>query len=453
MSLFSETMPEIQSCNMVTFNTGTLFDLATGCFIEGVDGKMYLTGGLGCQFNSIVGKNGNFKSTLAAGLITRSAAIYQGSGLVIYDTENSISQDKHRVEVMPEELKDRLNLDDVLWISGTIYSLEELDDIIIQHCKNKLDRIKDITIETPFLDRNNNPIKQILPTFILIDSFTEAYCDKEDEMLNDMKSGKSGMGDSASNTAFMKDGNKKTLWTRVMRRRCEQYGIVVVFTGHYDQKMAMDMYHPNPKETVFGKQDWVVKGVGSKFKFLSSIYARTEAQLLVDANKEALYPQGVTSPKDIFEVNMYVDRCKSMQAGTCTSFVCSQSTGLLNSATYYNYIRNNEFYGCNGSKQKQQLKLLPDVTLSRGTIRQLAEANEQVRRALEITAHLCFVKKEFNGKINYDLNKDPMNLFDWLMSDKNKDLKQEILNSRSYWSPNKEDKPYLSVIDILNKIK
>jgi len=453
MSLLSETMPATQQYNTVAFNTGTLFDLATGGFDQGKDGHLYLTGGLGCQFNSIVGKNGNFKSTIAAGLITRAAAIYQDSGLMIYDTENSISQDKERIEAMPEELRSRLNPEDIVWISSSQYSLEELDELILQHCQNKSERIKDFTIETPFLDRNNQPIKQVIPTFLLVDSFTEAYCDKEDEMLNDMKSGKSGMGDSASNTIYMKDGNKKTLWTRVMRRRCEQYGIVLVITGHYDQKMAMDMYHPNPKETVFGKQDWVVKGVGSKFKFLSSIYARTEAQLLIDANKEALYPNGATAPKDIFEVDMYIDRCKSMQAGTCTPFVCSQSTGLLNAATYYNFIRNNEYYGCNGSKQKQQLKLLPDVTLSRGTIRQLAEANEHVRRALEITAHFCFIKNSYVNKLPYDLNKDPLNLFDYLMSDKNKDLKQEILNSRSYWSYKKEDKPYMSVFDILNRVK
>ena len=453
MSLLSEIMPATQQNESVIFNTGTLFDLATGKFDQGSDGHLYLSGGLGCQFNSIVGKNGNFKSTLAGGLITRSTAIYNDSALMIYDTENSISQDKERIESMPEELSPRLNRDDITWVSASMYSLEELDELILQHCMKKQENMKDLMIETPFLDRYGNKIKQIIPTFILIDSLTEAYCDKEDEMLNDMKSGKSGMGDSASNTVYMKDGNKKTLWTRVMRRRCEQYGLVLVITGHYDQKMALDMYHPNPKETVFGKQDWVVKGVGSKFKFLSSIYARTEAQLLIDAQKEALYPNGVTSPKDIFEVDMYIDRCKNMQAGTCTPFVCSQSTGLLNAATYYNFIRNNDYYGCNGSKQKQQLKLLPDVTLSRGTIRQLASANEHVRRALEITAHFCYVKNFITTTIPYDLNKDPMNVFDWLMSDKQKDLKQEILNSRSYWSYKKEDKPYLSVFDILSRIK
>ena len=118
MSLLSETMPATQQYNTVAFNTGTLFDLATGGFDQGKDGHLYLTGGLGCQFNSIVGKNGNFKSTIAAGLITRAAAIYQDSGLMIYDTENSISQDKERIEAMPEELENRLNPEDIVWISS-----------------------------------------------------------------------------------------------------------------------------------------------------------------------------------------------------------------------------------------------------------------------------------------------------------------------------------------------
>lgn len=449
MSLLSETFPESDT-STVSFNTGTMFDLTTGVFEQGKDGKMYLTGGLGCQLTGVVGRNSNFKSTVAASLIMRAANIYNDVGVLVFDTENSIMRDRNRALGMAEELAGNIDENQVVWLSGANMSLEEFDSKLLDHCKKKEAAAKDLMVETPFLDENHKPIMQLIPTFVFIDSLTEAYCGSEEEMMDELHSAKSGLEDSKSNTVFMKDGNRKTLWTRTLRRRCEKYGLVMVVTGHYDQKMAIDMYHPNPKETLFGKQDWVVKGVGSKFKFLSSIYAKTEASELKDSNGDPMYQTpGNTVARDLWEVNMYIDRCKSTAAGTVTSYVCSQTSGLLNAVTYYHYIRSNEYYGCNGSKQKQQLKLMPDVTISRNTIRQLVDSNAQLRRALEITAHFCFAKNKFHPQFAYDLNEDPNHILDWLLSDKQKDLKDEILNSRGYWTYKQDDKPYMSIYDIL----
>lgn len=452
MSLLSETFPE-SDANTVSFNTGTLFDLSTGMFDQGKDGKMYLTGGLGCQLNGVVGRNSNFKSTLAASLAMRSANIYNDVGMIVFDTENSIMKDRDRAMGMAEELAGNLDENQVVWLSGANKSLEEFDSELLDHCKKKEAARNDLMVETPFLDENNKPIMQMMPTFVFIDSLTEAYCGSEAEMLDELHSSKSGLEDSKSNTAFMRDGNRKTLWTRTLRRRCEKYGLVMIVTGHYDQKMAVDIYHPNPKETLFGKQDWVVKGVGSKFKFLSSIYAKTEAKNLTDSTGESMYRYGDTLSQDLFEVNVYIDRCKNMLAGTVTPYICSQTTGLLNTVTYYHYIRSYDYYGCNGNKQKQQLKLMPDVTISRNTIRQLTENDDKLRRALEITAHLCYAKNTFRSKLQYDLSADPLHIFDWLMSDKQKTLKEELLNSRGYWTYKKDSKPYYSVFDVLDLIK
>ena len=450
MSLLSETFPESDT-NTVSFNTGTLFDLTTGGFDQGKDGKMYLTGGLGCQLNGIVGRNSNFKSTLANSLAMRAANIYNDVGMIVFDTENSVMKDRERALGMAEELGS-LDESQVIWLSGANMSLEEFDSKLLDHCKKKEAASKDLMIETPFLDSNHKPIMQLAPTFVFIDSLTEAYCGSEEEMMDELHASKSGLEDSKSNTVFMKDGNRKTLWTRTLRRRCEHYGLVMVVTGHYDQKMALDMYHPNPKETLFGKQDWVVKGVGSKFKFLSSIYAKTEAKELNDSNGEPMYQYGNTPARDLFEVNMYIDRCKNNMAGTVTSYVCSQTHGLLNAVTNYHFIRSKEYFGCNGSKQKQQLKLLPDVTISRNTIRQLVESTPQLRRALELTAHFCYLKYYYTAKLPYDMSKDPNSVLDWLVSDKNKDLKEELLNSRGYWTSKNDGKVYYSVFDILNLI-
>ena len=89
------------------------------------------------------------------------------------------------------------------------------------------------------------------------------------------------------------------------------------------------------------------------------------------------------------------------------------------------------------------------MTISRNTIRQLVESNDQLRRALEITAQFCYARDAFGSRLVYDLNADPNHIFDWLISDKQKTLKEEILNSRGYWTPKPIDKPYMSIFDVL----
>lgn len=457
MSLLSDTFAPINTSrnNLFHYNTGTLFDLGSGYFVQGYDGKMYLNGGLGCQIHAVVGQNGHFKSSFALGQSARVRAIYKTTQ-VVADTEDSVDQDQERVETMTEELFDRTSREDVKWLAGAEYPLEEVDLWIQKHCHAKMAKGQDIYIDTPFIDpETGKRHRQILPTVIDIDSFSELISKDESDKtsIESPDTEKAPLSDSSIKTVWMGDGNKKTMFTRLMRQRCEKYGLILVLTGHYDQKMAIDQWHPNVKETLFGKQDWAVKNVGSKFKFLSSIYIRTAATCLQDSNKEAMYSLGKTTPTDIFEVSIAIDRCKAAVAGTITPFICSQTNGLLNAATNYNYIRLDKYYGCKGSAVKQQLCLLPDLTISRNTIRQLAEDNGELRRALEITAQLCFIKNNWNFEnVPYDLKTDPKNIFDWLMSDKHKTLRDDILHSRGWWSPYEEELPYMSVVEIMDAI-
>lgn len=459
MSLLSTTFGEVEECynNWCKFNTGSLFDCATGYFVQGYDGKMYLNGGLGCQINSFVGRNGHFKSSLSLGLSTRARAIYKTSQLIL-DTENSADQDRDRVEEMSEELQDRLETAEPIWLpGGNVYYLEKFDAYILDHCNRKKAAEKDLIIETPFINpKTNKRLRVMLPTIVDIDSFTEMVCKEEINRSTDgKKEGAAPLEDAAIKTIYMINANKKTMWTQIMRRRAEEYGLILVMTGHYDEKMQVDQWHPNVKETMFGKQNWVVKGVGTKFKFLSSLYARTEAVVLQDSSDGAMYNDGgYTYAKDIFQVDVNIDRCKTAVSGTTTPFVCAQKDGLLNAVTNYHYIKLDDFWGCtSNNKVRQQLQLLPDKTLSRNTVREIARSSQEVRRALEITAQLCYIKKNWTpSAIGYDLKQDPKKIFDFLMSDKNKTLRDDVLASRGWWSPYEEEQPYMSVVDIVELI-
>lgn len=452
MSLFDD-MDVVSSDESISFNTGTLYDLATGTFIPGIDGEWYLNGGLSQHINAYIAANSNFKSTMTASLMMRSLGIYSGSEAIINDTENSLDKDKPRVYHMAEELYDNIDQNNVLWLNGVNYDLDTFDQFIREYCVKKEAAQKDFMVETPFVDKKTlKPLKTWIPTFINCDSLTELTTEAEEEITDGEKS--KGIGDNSANRLFMIDGSKKTMFIRAMRRRCQKYGLVFLCTGHYDKIIQMDMYNPTPKETLFAKQDWKVKNCGSKLKFLASVYARMAASILTDSNKESLYADGVTPARDTHEVDMVLERCKSANAGEMTPYVCSQAKGLLNAVSNYHYLRLNEYYGLEGNKQRQQVAFLPDVTISRNTVRELASSNAKLRRALEICAGLCYIRNNWNtASLPYDFTISPSKLFEKLTSDKNKTLVEDILNSRGYWTYGKCDIPYMSIFTIMEKAK
>lgn len=435
----------------VGFNTGTLFDLATGKFELGIEGKWWLNGGLGAFVTGVVGTNGSYKTTWANSIIARSLGIYPGTEEVVDDTENTLDRDKERALAMAEEFD--IDPKRVMWLKGVDYPLDELFKIVMIICQRKQENKKKYMVKTPFIDPLTlQPLEVWQPTYLFVDSITELICSAEEELITGAKG--VGVGDKASNTVYMLDGNKKTMFIRTMRRLAQQHGIIFVGTGHYDKKIQMDMYSPNPKETQWGKADYATRGCGSKFKFLTGIYARVSAALLQDSNKEALYQDGATPANDINEVSVMVERCKANRSGCIVPFVVSQTKGLLNAVSNYHYLRINDYFGLNGNKQKQQPALMPDLTISRNTIREVTDSNAQVRRAIEVTAHLKFIQLNWITKnMPYDMSITPQALFDKLISDKNKNLVERVLNSRGYWTYADDGKEYLSVFDILDMIK
>lgn len=450
MSLLS-SIEIVTSEDTVGFNTGTLLDLGTGVYEQGVDGSWVLNGGLGGFITGVVGMNGMYKTTFANSMMMRMMGIYPGTEALINDTENTLDRDKERALGMAEEFT--IDGDRVVWVKGADYTLDNFYDLIKQICDKKAANKKDYMVKTPFVDvKTGKALEVWQPTYILIDSLTELISTAEDEMIHGAKA--SGLGNKASNTVYMLDGNKKTMLIRTLRRVTQQFGLCVICTGHYDKKIQMDMYTANPKETQFGKHEYSTKGCGSKFKFLTGLFLRTQAKTLIDSNKQAMYQYGATTDTDINEVQVFVERCKANRGGSITPFVVSQDSGLLNATSNYHYLRLNNYFGLNGNKQKQQPFLMPDVTISRNTIREIAESSPQIRRALEVAAHLKFIQNNWSLKdVPYDITIPPEKLFDKLMADKSKNLVERILNSRGYWTYAKNEQEYLSIYEIVDLVK
>lgn len=433
------------------FNTDSMFDLLTGDTRRGVDGKWYLNGGLGPAIAGILGRAGMFKSTFAASLISRMSAIYQTQMFVV-DSEDAISRNKSRIARMAGDHSDEFGEQYIVTLDGTTeYDLAKLLELIKEIGEKKKSLGKDAMFTTPFIDpHTNKPIKIYRPTPIFIDSLTEAHGTAEATMVGD-----SGLDDAKTKTAYMLDANQKTLFLRQAKRYAAEYGLELVCTAHYGPKLNLG-YLPPPKALQFMSQDESPKGVGSKFNFLTSPQALIQScSLCKDDAKQCKYKLGPdTSPTDLSEIVVQIQRCKNNASGLMHPFVVSQENGLLTETTDYNYLRANKGFSMIGNNVTHQSVFLPKVNMTRNSFRTTCQENPQLIRALQLGSQLLYIKTNWNASgWPFALNVEPQKLVDALMSDKNKYTVDRVLNSRGFWLPEeiKDDREYLSVFDVLEQ--
>ena len=435
-----------QGLGSINYNTGTLFDYQVGNTKLGYDGKFYINGGFGNCITGWSGKGGLFKSTLTASLMMNAMGIYRDADGVLDDTEDAISRDPQRIANFtphrPVDIDESLDI-----VSGTIYDVDKMTDYIKQICTEKEKNRKKLIIETPFVDKIGKRKKAWIPTFVMIDSFSELEGATERAMLNEH-----GITGKKTKTMWMIDGAAKTIFIRTMRKYCEKYGICMILTAHIGKNIEIDSYGPTPKQLQHMNQSDRLKRVGSEFEYLTGLYMQTiKAAFIQDSTKKAFYKKGDNTPDaDINEVMAKVIRGKNNISGTIIPYVISQTHGLLPEVTNYHYLKINGLFGMTGSVQKQQLMFLPDVTISRNTIRELADSSYELRRALELTAQYLFIKQTWAlDKIALDFTISAEELFDKIT--KSNSIKMnDLLNTRGYWSYLKEEREYMSILDVLN---
>ncbi len=435
----------------VNFNTDSIVDLLTGNVVRGKDGKWYINGGLGPAVAGINGRPGCFKSTFAGSLCARVSAIYD-SQMIVFDSEDAISRNKERILSFAGDHASKLNDDYVATVDAkNLYDLESMRDMIRELGEKKKSLGEDAMLTTPFLDSDGNVIKVFRPTCVLIDSYTECFSKEEETLVTDK-----GIDDSRAKTLFLLDANKKTTVLRNLSRYAAEYGIEIVTTAHYGSKLNMDSYLPSPKLLQWSAQNDSPKGVGSKYAFLTSplMLVNSISKLLAD-DKTCKYKfDSQTSPTDLSEIVILMQRCKNNASGLSHPFVISQDNGLLTETSDYSYLRTNKGFMMQGNNITHQSMFLPDINLTRNTFRKACSTDHRITRALQLSAQLLYIQNNWSSKgFDFSMKPDPKKFVDFLMSDKSPYTVDRILNSRSYWLPEElktEDTPeYLSIFDIL----
>jgi hypothetical protein len=207
------------------------------------------------------------------------------------------------------------------------------------------------------------------------------------------------------------------------------------------------------KKLQYLKNGDVIKGVSDKFFFLlANCWHAFNATPLLSDKKTSLYPSdpedNTPLDTDLNIVSLRQLRSKSGTTGYVLELIVSQTEGVLPELSEFHYIKTQEYYGFTGSQQNYVLDILPDVKLSRTSIRSKIDSNPDLCRALNITSEMCQMKN-FWRHLSADILCTPKELYDDLVA-KGYDW-NVLLKTRGWWTVNndKHPVPFLSTMDLL----
>jgi len=450
-------------------NVGSMFDIPNGRYYIGKHGESILNGGI-AYFTGVGGKGNTFKSTLMHYFNLTILDRYQSSTSNIYDTEMSLTNERmyQLAQHMPFiggvdlEAEDRLIITDSTAMMGNVWfdALKAYGADLVDKNNHKAN------IRTlPFIDRETNKNYQSYrATAVEIDSLSMFITDSVQGIYE-----KNELGAGAANTDALRSAAVKTQMLMQIPAFTAAHSVYIMASAHVGKQHQLDQYAPPAKQLLFLKGQNAFKNVPEKFSFLTNnLYYVHSAEVLQNKNdKTAEFPKGTddrhTGDTDLQLLTVQNLRAKSGPTGMPFEVIVSQNEGVLMGLTEFNLIRSLDRYGLGGNVQNYYLELLPEVGLSRTTIRGKLESNAKLQRAMSITAELAYMY-HFGYRTENTVEKAPSEEeeLDRDLSCTAKELYEDLkakgydwdvlLNTRGYWVYEEDaaDRPpFLSTMDLL----
>ena len=436
-----------------SYNIGALMDISTGKYETGIYGESILNGGL-ANITGVVGIGNNFKSTILHFMQLTAMGRMENSTANTYDTEINITENRlKQLAANVYELNNEDVIDTERWIvtDKTKYYGNEWFEKIKEFMEYKIKNAGSITVTTPFLDRDGKSLlKMLIPTFTEIDSFTKFDTKKSNEIQDDNE-----LGDSGANTLYMNEGQAKKRLLNQLPKPIQLSNNYFLMSAHIGKDIPMDPRAAPIKKLQFLKNNDVIKGVTNDFTFLTTNcwQCQNATPLINDSTKGPEYPRdpqdNMKGDTDLFIVTLISLRSKVGPSGLITQMIVSQQEGVKPGLTEFHYIKLNERFGLDGSLQNYNLDLLPEVKLSRTTVRGKLESYYKLRIAINITAELCQMTYLLHDLPDglictpKELYEDIKKLgYDWDMI---------LSKTRGWWTYNNDKQPllFLSTMDLL----
>ena len=442
------------------YPVGAGFDIPTGSYITGKNGSMILNGGVG-GITVAAGAGNMFKTTLLIYLMLASTNNYNKSGysapMHTYDTEDNMIFNIERLNQLAANMNfienDPLYNENV-WsiISKSEMPAEEwltlLHTMVNDKVKSAKLSAKNRIVYDELINRiTNKPIELPILSSVAIDS------------LSDMESGKAmdivkNGNIEESNTVYLNQAMFKTKVIKDLPRLSVTASINFFITAHVGSEinMASGPYAPQPQKSLqHMKAGQKLKGVADKLYFLSThmYYIQNVSLLINKTTKMPEFPlKGVVdNSTDLNLMKIKPIRNKTGPSGHVIEIIVSQTEGIKPELSDFYRVKTSG-YGLIGNLQNYALALLPDVKLSRTTVRSKLDESDTLKRAVKIQSDM--LQMETFMKQYRTLFMSPENLYnkinklgyDWdIILNKTTDLYTPHINSFEL--------KYLSTLDIL----
>ena len=447
----------------VNLPLGPLLTLIHCEFLKGKYGETIVNGGLP-MYTAVIGSVNNYKTTFMLHIIMMAIVKVVESGYPTQaetlDTEISLKMS--RILSLAKYFDDGTG--ELIEYIKNFWHISDTNSISTNDWVTKFDKLcddkeanKNIEVEySAYINPiNNSVLKNKVPTFIGIDTFTKFTNDKAFTKVSE-----NDLDDSATNTLFMNIGMYKKKFLLSLPRNLARGNIYAVLTAHVGEKINMEtgpaMYVRPSKQLQYLKGGDEIEGGTKDFKQGPNIMfqAHTAKPLTIKNNKGVVpeFPTGENdATTDLNVVTLTVLRNKSGLSGISIPQVISQSEGFKPWLSAFYYLREVGKFGIGGNNLSYYLELLPDVKLQRTTVRNKIDADPKLRRALEITAdafQLIMTRPEYKD-LKYVIPMDKLYTrlkefgYDW----------DVLLNTRSYPlidNYNPDSLPYLSTPDLLD---
>lgn len=438
------------------FNVGAGLDVPTGQPQLGKRGETYILGGLP-PVSGVAGRGNMHKTTLSEYMNLAVLSRYRRARTSKFDTEDSASLGRanmlagtfENLRGMDLAMTGRYHLSASTVMSGDEYwaQLKALGQA-------KQKNAKEITVTLPFATPNNEPVQVLEPTISFVDSFSQFTTKGVEDIYE-----KNKLGEASANTDALRSAAHKTQMLMQVPTVTGQGSIFLMLTAHVGKQHQLDAYAPVEKKLAFLKNA-SLKNVPEKFTFLTNNlwYVFQMNVLQNKGTKAPEYPRDSNDDKegdtDLITILIQNLRGKNGPTGMPFEVVISQRDGVLASLTEFHFIKSNERFGISGNDRNYYLDLLPEVSLSRTTVRGKIDDNALLRRALTITSEMCQIQQLW--KDDEGIFCTPKQLYEDLKA-MGYDWNVLLGETRGYWVF-EEDEPYeeklfLSTIDLMRMRK
>lgn len=438
------TAPEIK----IMMPTGGGKDIANGRFVKGIRGNFILMGGLSAS-NGLTGPQNAFKTLVTLDDHLTVLGHLKCYALGIYDTENSMTYARlngmrpnyvglHDFDFLAEKYKS----DDsrfLLWQSRDILG-DQWTEVIKAFVEERSKTPASKMVTLPINNSLGEPIKMIPPIGIVIDTITNWFTDASQKKVAD----KSKIGDGGDYlTMWMKEGLYKTQFIQQMNNFISKGNLYFSIPAHLGNFIEMNQYAPKPLTLTFSKNGTKMSGVPQKYRelleYLGEIYS---AKTLPNSSsdKSCKYPLSDADREvsnDLFHVIEVSSRNKNGASGVQRNMIISQRDGYNKPLSSFDDVKGNKRPNTiGGNDRSYYMELMPELTLSRTTVRTKAKQEWRLQNAMRLSQEIWQIYSLWNNYDDYWC--DPKTLHDDLVAmGYDWDI---LLNTRYWWVPLEEEK-------------